>query len=118
MAQRCTDYLEQRGVSISVSDAVSPWQNGFIESFWGRLKQEFGGHQPFRHRRRDVGDSLPAHPLLQSPAYSHRAQDATGDFCCPGCRRQSSSHFGYLTRATVNRLFGSIIMQSCPYIRS
>lgn len=42
MAQRCTNYLQQRGVRISVSDVASPWQNGHIESFFGRFKQEFG----------------------------------------------------------------------------
>lgn len=42
MAQRCTDYLEQRGVQISVSDVASPWQNGYMESFFGRFKHEFG----------------------------------------------------------------------------
>jgi transposase InsO family protein len=42
MAQRCTDYLEQRGVQISVSDVASPWQNGYCESFFGRFKHELG----------------------------------------------------------------------------
>ena len=42
MAQMCTNYLEQRGVHISVSDVASPWQNGYIESFFGRFKQELG----------------------------------------------------------------------------
>lgn len=42
MAQCCTDYLEQRGVGISVSDVASPWQNGYVESFFGRFKQELG----------------------------------------------------------------------------
>lgn len=42
MAQQCTDYLDQRGIQISVSDAASPWQNGYIESFYGRLKHEVG----------------------------------------------------------------------------
>lgn len=42
MAQRCTDYLENRGVQISVSDLASPWQNGYVESFYGRFKQELG----------------------------------------------------------------------------
>lgn len=42
MAQCCTDYLEQRGVRISVSDVASPWQNGYVESFFGRFKQELG----------------------------------------------------------------------------
>jgi putative transposase len=42
MAQQCTDYLEARGAHISVSDVASPWQNGFMESFYGRFKQELG----------------------------------------------------------------------------
>lgn len=42
MAKRCTDYLEQEGVKISVSDTAAPWQNGYIESFYGRLKHEIG----------------------------------------------------------------------------
>ena len=42
MAQQCTDYLEERKVRISVSDVASPWQNGFMESFFGRFKQELG----------------------------------------------------------------------------
>ena len=42
MAKRCTDYLEQRGIQISVSDVASPWQNGYMESFYGRLKREIG----------------------------------------------------------------------------
>jgi putative transposase len=42
MAQRCTDYLEQQGVQISVSDVAAPSQNGYIESFYGRLKHELG----------------------------------------------------------------------------
>ena len=42
MAQRCTDYLDERDVQISVSDVASPWQNGFVESFYGRFKHELG----------------------------------------------------------------------------
>ena len=42
MAQQCTDYLEERKVRISVSDVASPWQNGFMESFFGRFKQVLG----------------------------------------------------------------------------
>ena len=42
MAQQCTDTLEGRAVHISVSDVASPWQNGFIESFYGRFKLELG----------------------------------------------------------------------------
>jgi putative transposase len=42
MAQRYTLALEARGIQISVSDVASPWQNGFVESFYGRFKEEFG----------------------------------------------------------------------------
>ena len=42
MPQRCTDYLEQRRIQVSVSDVASPWQNGYIESFFGRFKHELG----------------------------------------------------------------------------
>lgn len=56
MAQRCTDYLEQRGVQVSVSDTASPWQNGYIESFFGRFKQEFGDI----HRFETAGEMLAA----------------------------------------------------------
>ena len=42
MAQHCTDYLENRGVQVSVSDVASPWQNGYVESFFGRFKYELG----------------------------------------------------------------------------
>jgi len=42
MAQRCTNFLEAHGVLISVSDVASPWQNGYIESFYGRFKHELG----------------------------------------------------------------------------
>lgn len=47
MAQPCTDYLEYRGVQISVSDVASPWQNGYVESFYGRFKQELGNVNRF-----------------------------------------------------------------------
>lgn len=42
MAEQCTDCLEQQGIIVSVSDVASPWQNGYIESFYGRFKQELG----------------------------------------------------------------------------
>ncbi len=42
MAQRCTRFLEQYGVLVSVSDVGSPWQNPYQESFFGRFKDEFG----------------------------------------------------------------------------
>jgi transposase InsO family protein len=42
MAQRCTAYLTQQGIRVSVSDVGSPWQNGFKESFYGRFKEEMG----------------------------------------------------------------------------
>jgi len=47
MAKACTDYLESYGVTISVSDTASPWQNGYLESFFGRFKTEFGDFNRF-----------------------------------------------------------------------
>lgn len=42
MAAIVTNFLEQKGVKISVSDKASPWQNGYKESFFGRFKEENG----------------------------------------------------------------------------
>jgi transposase InsO family protein len=42
LAQTVTDFLENHGSKVSVSDKVSPWQNGYKESFFGRFKDEFG----------------------------------------------------------------------------
>lgn len=42
MAKVCTDYLEEIGTKISVSDKASPWQNGYQESFFGKFKDEIG----------------------------------------------------------------------------
>lgn len=42
MAEAVTHYLELQGVTISVSQKASPWQNGYQESFFGRFKEEFG----------------------------------------------------------------------------
>jgi putative transposase len=47
MAKACTDYLAKRGIKVSVSDKGSPWQNGHIESFFGRFKDEFGDFERF-----------------------------------------------------------------------
>lgn len=42
MAQLVTNFLESRGIKISVSDKGSPWQNGYKESFFGKFKDENG----------------------------------------------------------------------------
>jgi transposase InsO family protein len=47
MAKICTDYLENKGIKISVSDKSSPWQNSYQESFFGRFKDEFGDFNRF-----------------------------------------------------------------------
>lgn len=47
MAERCTLYLQQHAIRISVSDVASPWQNGHKESFYGRFKDEFGDPNRF-----------------------------------------------------------------------
>ena len=47
MARATTDYIEEKGIEISVSDKASPWQNGYKESFFGRFKDEFGDPNRF-----------------------------------------------------------------------
>lgn len=47
MAKIITNFLEGRGIHISVSDKASPWQNGYKESFFGRFKDEFGDFNRF-----------------------------------------------------------------------
>lgn len=42
MAQIVTGFLEQNNIKISVSDKGSPWQNGYKESFFDKLKTEIG----------------------------------------------------------------------------
>ena len=56
MAQRCTEYLDERSVQISVSDVASPWQNGYLESFYGRFKYELGDLNRFE----SVGEMIEA----------------------------------------------------------
>lgn len=56
MAERCTRYLQQQAIRISVSDVASPWQNGYKESFYGRFKNEFGDPDRFE----SVGEFLAA----------------------------------------------------------
>lgn len=89
MAQRCTSYLEDRGVRISVSDVASPWQNGYVESFFGRLKHELGDLNRFD----SVGEMIEAiyhhihyynceriHTMLKMPPAVYAAQ-AVSDTC-------------------------------------
>lgn len=47
MAKATTDYIEGKGVKVSVSDKGAPWQNGYKESFFGRFKEEFGDPNRF-----------------------------------------------------------------------
>ena len=48
--------MEGLGVTISVSDKASPWQNGYQESFFGRFKEEFGDINRFE----TIGELLEA----------------------------------------------------------
>lgn len=47
--EKCISFLKTNGVKISVSDPGSPWQNGFIESFWSRFKCENGDLRRFEN---------------------------------------------------------------------
>jgi len=42
MAQAVIAYLESHEVNISVSAKAAPWENGYQESFFSRLKDEMG----------------------------------------------------------------------------
>lgn len=42
MAQSVTGFLQSQKIKISVSDTASPWQNGYQESFFGKLKFALG----------------------------------------------------------------------------
>lgn len=48
----CINYFNENDVKISVSDPGSPWQNGYIESFWSRFKSESGDLNRFE----DLGE--------------------------------------------------------------
>lgn len=89
MAQLCTQYLEDREVLVSVSDAGSPWQNPHQESFFGRFKDEFGDMNRFE----STGEFLEAihhhiyyynhqriHTSLRMPPAVFAAQ-AVPEFC-------------------------------------
>lgn len=52
LSQMCMDLLTQLGIKISVSDPGSPWQNGWSESFFSRLKIESGDLNRFE----DLGE--------------------------------------------------------------
>lgn len=47
MADTITSFLQELNIQISVSDKASPWQNGYQESFFGKLKQEWGDMNRF-----------------------------------------------------------------------
>lgn len=42
MAQQVVTFLESQDIQVSVSDKSSPWQNGYQESFFGKLKFALG----------------------------------------------------------------------------
>lgn len=50
--EKCIDYLRKNKVRISVSDAGSPWQNSYSESFFSRFKAETGDLNRFE----DLGE--------------------------------------------------------------
>lgn len=84
MAQDCTDYLKQHRVRISVSAVASPWQNGYIKSFFGRFKQELGDLNRFEttgelieavYRHIHYYNHQRIHSALRMPPLVYAAQD-------------------------------------------
>lgn len=47
LSEPCIEFLESVGVTVSVSDPGSPWQNSWSESFFSRFKSEFGDFNRF-----------------------------------------------------------------------
>lgn len=47
LSGHCVDFLKSLGVSVSVSDPGSPWQNAWSESFFSRFKNESGTFSRF-----------------------------------------------------------------------
>ncbi|NCT00291.1 IS3 family transposase [Candidatus Parcubacteria bacterium] len=48
-SQEHTDWLEQLGVTISMSKKGSPWENGYQESFYSQFKLELGNVSQCSH---------------------------------------------------------------------
>lgn len=86
MSKAVTNYLEQGGVQVSVSDKASPWQNGYKESFFGRFKEEFGDINRFEtdgelieeiyskinyYNNYRIHTSLKMPPAVYAKQYSH-----------------------------------------------
>ena len=42
-----TNTLKNLNILISNSDKGSPWQNGYVESYFGKFKEEFGDINKF-----------------------------------------------------------------------
>lgn len=47
--EKCIGFFRDNNVQISVSNAGSPWQNCYIESFWSRFKAESGDLNRFEN---------------------------------------------------------------------
>lgn len=56
MAQAVIEYIQDKGIHVSVSDTGSPWQNGYQESFYGKFKDELGD----LNRYQSVGEFMEA----------------------------------------------------------
>jgi transposase InsO family protein len=49
LSKECINFLQKLGISLSVSDPGSPWQNGWSEAFFSSLKTESGDLNRFEN---------------------------------------------------------------------
>jgi len=49
LSEECINFLQKLGISISVCDPGSPWQNGWSEAFFSSLKTESGDLNRFEN---------------------------------------------------------------------
>jgi len=116
MAQRCTDFLEQRGVQISVSDVASPWQNGYIESFYGRLKHELGDLNRFE----TLGEMIEAvywhihyynHQRIHTARLSLNQMNKRNNQSCQSAQVCSNSVCQYARKSSIGVPSGNLLLK-------
>ena len=78
MAQQTVAYLSASNINISVSDKGSPWQNGYMESFFDKFKVEVGDLNRFE----DPGEFFEA-VYQQIYYYNNRRMHSSIHNTCP-----------------------------------
>ena len=86
-SKKLLTFLEEQGVEAGFIEPGSPWQNGHIESFFGKLRDELLNMEIF-----PTGKDLQAHLADFSDFYNHsRSHSALGSFTPSAFRRTLQS---------------------------